>query len=159
MKSLSAMLIMVTTITLATTVPSVSPAQATDVTDANATVLHRQKVMETVGALMDTLGCVTKKECTLDDKAVTKNARGIAFMAELSLPAFRGKAEGATVKHTAKPEIWSEWAKFEGGLKAMGDAATRVATLAVEAKREQALEAIGELGKTCKGCHDTFRTK
>lgn len=127
--------------------------------EVDVSVLHRQKVMETVGALMNALGCVVKKECVLDNKTLTYSAKGIAFMAELSSLAFKDKAEGATVKHTAKPEIWHEWTKFETGLKNMGKTATKVAELAASDNRNDAIEAVDELGKTCKNCHDSFRTK
>ncbi|KAF0118854.1 MAG: cytochrome C class II [Rhodospirillaceae bacterium] len=135
-------------------------SQAADaVTEANATVHHRQKIMETVGGLMAALGCTMEKKCTLDNKDLKHAGKGLAFMAELAPASFKDKAEGATLKHTAKPDIWNEWAKFETGLKAMGEAATKVATLAGADKRDEALAAVGELGKTCKGCHDAFRTK
>lgn len=127
--------------------------------EIDVSVIHRQKIMDTVGALMGALGCVVKKECILDNKAVTHSAEGIAFMAELSGPAFRDKTEGATVRHTAKPEIWHEWTKFQAGLKNMGETATKIAVLAASDNRNDAIEAVGELGKTCKNCHDSFRTK
>ena len=135
-------------------------SQAADaVAEANATVHHRQQIMKTVGALMAALGCTMEKKCTLDNKDLKHTGKGIAFMAELSPASFKDKAEGATLKHTAKPNIWNEWTKFETSLKAMGEAAAKVETLAGDDKRNEALAAVADLGKTCKGCHDAFRDK
>ncbi len=127
--------------------------------EADANVLYRQKVMATIGALMKGLGCVLKKECALDDKAVAQSAGGILFMTELSDTAFKAQTESATVKQTTRPEVWSEWNKFKGGLEAMSSAATAVASAATLNNKINIDSSIRELSKTCKSCHDIFRTK
>ena len=135
----------------------VHTAMASTADDAN--VLYRQKVMATIGALMKGLGCVLKKECALDDSAVAQSARSILFMTELSDTAFKSTTEGAKVKHTAMPEVWSQWNQFKIGLDAMSRAAAGVAEAATSKSKTTIHTSIKNLGKTCKSCHDTFRTK
>lgn len=70
-----------------------------------------------------------------------------------------GSGAEAGVKTAAKPEIWSQAARF----KASGDAFAR------EAAKFQAVAATGNaeamkaqaraLGSTCKSCHDSFRNR
>jgi cytochrome c556 len=59
----------------------------------------------------------------------------------------------------AKPEIWSQPEKFKA---AAGQATQQVGLLAQAARTgdEAAMRsAAGELGKSCKACHDEFRAK
>lgn len=137
----------------------VAVAPAAQASDANTTVAHRQQVMNAAGAMMGSLACAAKNECQLDGKAVTGLAKGVSLMARLSIPAFKDKADGTTIKHTAKADIWTDWTKFEGGLKAMDEAAAKMATLAHDGKTADALAGLADLGKTCKGCHEAFRSK
>lgn len=138
---------------------STPQVQVLEVSKENTNVLYRQKVMTTIGALMKGLGSVLKKECVLDNRAVAQSAQGIAFMTELARTAFKPKTEGATIKQTTKPEVWSEWDKFQVSLEEMSQAATGVALSATEKNDRDLKTSIGNLSRTCKFCHDIFRTK
>ncbi len=136
-----------------------SQVRALEESQEDANVLYRQKVMATIGALMKGLGCVLKKECALDDKAVAQSAEAILFMTELSDTAFKAKTEGATVKQTTRPEVWSEWNKFKVGLDSMSSAAKELLEVSSKKKGKYIDSSIKNLSKTCKSCHDMFRTK
>lgn len=57
----------------------------------------------------------------------------------------------------AKPDIWTDWAGFEGAAKNFTDAAQKVAD-AAQAKDAAGLKtAFGALGGTCGACHNKFR--
>lgn len=127
--------------------------------DADALVAHRQQVMNAVGAHMGSLSCAVKMECTMEAKLVEKHAKGLAFMAGMSLPAFKDKADGATLKHTTKPDVWKDWATFERGMKAMESETAKLAKVGAGGDLKAIGPQLAEVGKTCKGCHDDFRTK
>lgn len=127
--------------------------------DANAIVTHRQQVMNAVGAHMGSLACVAKMECQMEDKLVVRHAKGLTFMSSMTIPAFKEEGADATVKHTAKPEIWKDHAKFDTGLKAMATEAAKLEALATAGDIKGVGDQVAVLGKTCKGCHDDYRTK
>lgn len=70
-------------------------------------------------------------------------------------PAGSGLQPGA--KTRAKPEIWTQPAKFKAAQDAFAKAADNF-QLAVTSKNVTAIRAGAQkLGATCKGCHDSFR--
>lgn len=72
----------------------------------------------------------------------------------LSFMAPQGFAKG-TEGGDAKPEIWQDMDKFSAGMKALEDATGALA----EASGDKAAmgEAVANVGKICKGCHENFR--
>jgi len=69
----------------------------------------------------------------------------------------RGTGPEARVKTAARPEIWSQAARFQAAQNAFiarsGEFQAAVGSGNVAAMRAKARE----LGATCKGCHDSFR--
>ena len=57
----------------------------------------------------------------------------------------------------AKPEIWTDAAKFKEGSQAMIDAVGKLNAAAKTGNLDQIKAAFGDAGKTCKACHDNFR--
>ncbi len=127
--------------------------------DANQKVEYRKDLMESAGAHMGALGCYMKGQCQLPPKVLKRAARGIGLVGKLSIPAYKTPTPGATVKTTSNAKVWSEWDKFEQGLKAMTERAQELESIAATGERSQMGPAMGKLGKTCKGCHEAFREK
>ena len=61
-------------------------------------------------------------------------------------------------KTVAKPEIWADADKFAKAFENWQAAVTVVADVAGDGQKVLA-GAVGELGKTCGGCHKPFRAK
>ena len=57
----------------------------------------------------------------------------------------------------AKPEIWTDWAKFEAAAKDFQDAAPKLVPAAKSGVANQIPAARGAVGKTCGACHKPFR--
>jgi cytochrome c556 len=113
---------------------------------------ERHMAMETVGDAMKSLGAIAKKQAPFDAAAVKANATTIADhlkMAQGLFPAGSGGGESR-----AKPEIWSDAAGFEKGMKEAQAAAVALSSVSDEAAFGPAL---GALGSTCKTCHDKYR--
>lgn len=71
-------------------------------------------------------------------------------------PAGSGPEAGKT---QAKPEIWSKPAEFKAAMKLFSDAAPKLTAAADSGDAGAIRNAFGEVGKTCKNCHDQFRAK
>lgn len=65
---------------------------------------------------------------------------------------------GAGIQETrAKAEIWANWADFEAKTKALDDAAGLLTTAAASNDVTAIKTALGEVGKACKACHESYR--
>ncbi|MEO5365288.1 MAG: cytochrome c [Magnetococcus sp. WYHC-3] len=139
---------------------SAHSAQAVSGAEADALVKTRQGLMSGIGGAMGALGCWSKGECDgLEAKVTKRLAEGIAAMTAPSIEAYRQPTMELSIKTTATADVWSQWSKFEEGMKMMGSSASALAK-AIEGGDSGAIKsAMGDLGKTCKGCHDTFREK
>lgn len=60
-------------------------------------------------------------------------------------------------KTRALPEIWSKPSEFAAAQKLFADAAPRLQTAAQAGDVKAIREAFGEVGKTCRNCHENFR--
>ncbi|MBX2830102.1 MAG: cytochrome c [Rhodospirillales bacterium] len=128
-----------------------------DETMDNATVENRKMLMDGIGGAMGTLGCYLKGKCELPEPVLRNLANGIAFAAAAAPSAFEAKTMDASVKTTATDNVWTDWADFSGRFPALKDAALAMAAVAGDKSAMGA--AMGDLGKSCKGCHDTYRSK
>ncbi len=112
----------------------------------------RHMTMEMVGDAMKPLGAMAKKAAPFDAAVVKANATTIADSlkkAQALFPAGSGGGESL-----AKPEIWTDAAGFEKGMKDAQAAAVALQSVSDEAAFGPAL---GALGASCKSCHDKFR--
>ena len=57
----------------------------------------------------------------------------------------------------ALPNIWTESEKFAAAISSMQDAAAALQTAASEGK--PVMPAFAGIGKSCKGCHESFRAE
>lgn len=127
------------------------PAQADE---TNAAIVHRQGLYKVASGHMTGL----KAALALKD-GPTANAQ---YHAEGIVAAFQrfgdaypaGSDKGET---KAKPNIWTEQAKYkEAGQKAYA-AATNLVEVTKTGDKDKSLAAFKDLGATCKGCHEDFR--
>ncbi len=59
----------------------------------------------------------------------------------------------------AKAEVWSDAAKFKSLSEDMQAAMGKFDAAAKTGDLEQIKTAVGNLGKTCKACHDDYRAE
>jgi len=119
-------------------------------------IMHeRHEGMEAIGKANKAL----RRDVAAENVAgVRAAARSMASLAGKSAKWFP-KGTGPEMGHTgAKPEIWQNPADFhakhrdfQAAAKALNQAATRGDMAAVKAS-------YANLGKTCKACHDSYRT-
>ncbi len=129
----------------------------TALADANDSIKYRQNAMKTVGAQMGSIVAILKGE--VDNKpALARHVAliGEATSTEITIPAFTPNTDGQGDRETtATAAIWSDWDKFEKGLKEL-EAAGQAAA---EAGADIGADEVKALGAACKACHDNFRQK
>jgi len=131
-----------------------APAQAQFAKPEDA-IKYRKAVMTLQGAHFGRIAAMAAGRVPFDAAVATENAVIFETMSRLPLAGFTpGSDKGDT---RAKPEIWSDTAKF----KAIGDKMNADAVKLVAAARSGNLDtlkaAVGPVGGSCKACHDDFR--
>jgi cytochrome c556 len=115
----------------------------------------RQAAMKEIGKAIGELAKIAKKEAPFDAAVVKANAEIIAQKLESAKAMFPDDSKpGGAVETWAKAEIWTDRATFDAlDAKAL-EAANKMAAVTSEADFGPAL---GELGGSCKSCHEKFR--
>ena len=120
-------------------------------------IASRQAMMKNTGASIGAIVKMAKGEAEFDAlaanlaiRAMNNTAIGIVHL----FPA--GSETGMDTE--AAPKIWEDMAGFVEKAKAMEDA-TAKAIAAPAASLDELKAQLGEIGGTCKGCHETYRIK
>ena len=127
--------------------------------DPDSAIQYRKAVMGTVGSNMKASALILQGKVEFKD-ALAGHAHALAEAAKLAPAAFKQNTDGkGGEKTTATGKVWSDWAKFEDGLKALASESAKLAELAKGGDMAATGAQLGAVGKTCKGCHDNFRDK
>ncbi|MCB9723966.1 MAG: cytochrome c [Spirochaetaceae bacterium] len=117
-------------------------------------IAYRQSVMSIIGTHMGAIGDLMKHGLAVPG-AIETHAKLMAESAALIAPAFRARVtEGAT---DAKPEIWTDWTKFQTEIAEYEEAANALASAAASGDPAKIGPAMKALGGSCGGCHKPFR--
>ena len=83
------------------------------------------------------------------------NAEIATMMSKLP---YAGFVEGSDKGETkAEPKIWTEMDKFKAAAAKMQEEMGKLNVAAKAGNLDAMKVAVGETGKQCKGCHDTYR--
>jgi cytochrome c556 len=135
---------------LATALPAAAQFQKPE--DA---IKYRKAAMTVMATHFSRVAAMAAGKVPFDAAAAQSNAEVVAMMARLPFPAFiDGTASGDT---KAKPEIWSEPEKFKAGATRMQDEVVKLNAAAKTGNLDQIKIAVGDVGKSCKACHDNYR--
>ncbi len=123
---------------------------------ATGIVKERMDAMGMMADSMKTIGGMLRGKTAYDAAALREAARKIETHGGDVLT--RQFPEGSIMGPSeARPEIWSDWARF-GELAR--DLSVRAAAVAEVADDKAAVAPrFGMLGKTCSSCHEAFRLK
>ncbi len=86
---------------------------------------------------------------------MSANVAIVEQMVKLPYVAFIPGSDKGDTK--AKPEIWSNEAKFKTAAETVDKAVDALGVAAKAGSLDQVKVAFGDVGKACKGCHDEFR--
>ena len=148
------LLLAVTTVAgLAASLPAAAQFQKPE--DA---VKYRQSAMFVMANHFGRIGAMANGRAPYDAATAAANADVVATIAKLPFVGFVDGTTG-TQKGGANAKIWSDKAGFEAAAKKMQDETAKLAAAAKTNSLDNLKAAFGEVGKTCKGCHDEYRNQ
>jgi len=103
---------------------------------------------------------VVEGSVAYDPKQVAAAANAIAAIANSGMGALYGPGTEKSVgsqKTRVKPEFFTQKEEVAKVAIAFNQAANNLAKVAAEGDKAAVAQAFGEVGKSCKGCHDQFR--
>lgn len=149
MKFAAALAIAATTLAVAGTAAAQSFQKPEDA------IRYRQGSFRVLAAHFGTLGAMANGRMPYDAAAAARAGDVVAIAATLPWAGFGpGTDKGET---RAKPEIWSENAKFKAGADKMTAEMQKLAAAAKTGNLDNLKSTFGPAAATCKACHDDFR--
>ena len=125
---------------------------------AERAIQYRQGVMKAQGWHMGNMAAQVKGDKPYNKDDFSRSATFLSQLMQMPWDGFGpGTETGAPTK--AKPEIWLDTAKFKSEGDEAGKAAAALAQAAASGNMDQIKVAFGATAKTCKTCHDDFRSK
>jgi len=120
-------------------------------------VKQRQAAMTLQGKYLGPIGAMIKGAAPYNADVVAVNATFLENLARMPWDGFQQSTSGE--KSDAKPEIYTDAAKFRAAADALEQATVKLGA-AARAKDEAGVKAnFGAVAKACGGCHDAFRVK
>ena len=124
---------------------------------AEDAIKYRQSALFVMAQHFGRIGPVVKRERPYDKDEVAKNAAVAEQMSKLPWDGFvAGTDKGET---QAKPEIWTDAAKFKSAAEKMKQEMSTLAQVAKGGDFDAVKAQFDATGKACKACHDDFRKK
>lgn len=147
-------LVLIAATLVATTFASLSHAQFAKPDDA---AKYRQSALTVMARHFGIVGGMVAGRIPFDAKAAQDNIDIAVTVSKLPWAGFGPSGEGATIKNTAKPEIWKDQAKFKEHSDKMQAELVKVQAAAKTGSLDAIKAAFGGAGGSCKSCHDAFR--
>jgi cytochrome c556 len=120
-------------------------------------IKYRQSALFVMSQHFGRVGAMANGRVPFDAKVAAENAEVVAEMAKLPWAAFGPGTDKGNTK--AKPEIWTDSAKFkEHSDKLVADTA-KLAAAAKTGNLDNLKTAFGATAGSCKACHDAFRAQ
>ena len=120
-------------------------------------VKQRQAAMTLQGKYLGPIGAMMKGAVPYNADVVALNATFLENLSRMPWDGFQQSTSGE--KSDAKPEIYTDMAKFRAAADTLEAATVRLG-VAARAKDEAGVRAnFGGVAKACGSCHDTFRVK
>lgn len=121
-------------------------------------VKYRQSSMFVLANHFGRIGAMVNGRVPYDAAAANANADIVATVGRLP---FAGFVDGtaSTSKGGANAKVWSDRSGFDAGAKKMQDEVAKLVSAARTNNLDNLKAAFGEVGKTCKGCHDEYRNQ
>ncbi|MGD9774789.1 c-type cytochrome [Diaphorobacter sp.] len=121
-------------------------------------IKYRQGSLFVIGQHFGRIGAMVNGKAPFDAKVAQENADLVASLAALPWTAFGpGTDKGAA--HKAKPEAWTEQAKFNEHADKFKAEAVKLAAAAKTGNLDNLKAAFGPAASSCKACHDAYRSR
>ena len=131
--------------------PAKSDKQAKDVTE------FRQSIFTLVKSNVGVLGAMNKGVIPFDAETLQTNSLRLEQLSLMLEDYFATDTSGFDVETEALDKIWGNQADFKDKIGALTAAASNLNKVAKAGDTSQYKPAIGQVFKSCKGCHDNYR--
>jgi cytochrome c556 len=131
-----------------------APAQAQFAKPEDA-IRYRKSAMWMQQVHFGRVAAMAAGRVPFDAKVAADNAAIAEEMSKLAWPAFSEGTDKGDTK--AKPEIWSDNAKFKAASEKMQGEMAKLSVVAKTGNLDAIKAAVGAVGGSCKACHDAFR--
>lgn len=121
-------------------------------------IKYRQSALTVMANHFGRINAMAQGRIPFDAKVAADNAQIVSTLARLPFTAFGdGTDKGAPTR--AKPEVWSQNAKFKEASEKMFAEVAKLDAAAKSGNVDQLKAAVGAVGGACKNCHDDFRAE
>lgn len=121
-------------------------------------VKYRQSALFVMQQNFGRVAAMAQGKAPFDAKVAAESAAVAEYMSKLPWAAF-GPGTDKVASSKARPEIWTEPAKFKAAADKMQAEMTKFSAAAQTGSLDNIKAALGGVGGTCKACHDDFRSK
>lgn len=119
---------------------------------------YRQSWFALVAANFGPMVSTVKGEMPWSDESMSRWSHDLKALSGLNLMrGFAAGSEGGTTR--AKPEIWLEEEEFAARLSDYRSAVDKLDAAVTSGDREAIAAEVGATGKTCKACHDDYKSE
>ena len=118
-------------------------------------IKYRKANMTLMNAHFGRVAAMANGRIPFDAKAAADNAEIAAAVTKWQFTGFVDGSDKGDTK--ADPKVWSEKDKFSAAGASLQEAVTKLNVAAKGGNLDAIKAAVGETGKACKGCHDTYR--
>ena len=124
-------------------------------------IKFRKGLMNVQGWSARPMGQMVKGEIPFDQNLFARNAAMLELTGRMIVEGYpAGTEKGAAEQTRARPEIWSDNAKFRQAADQFQAAATKLVEVSRAGGGLDAVRpAFAAVAKQCSACHDGFRTK
>ena len=118
-------------------------------------IKYRKGALTVMGAHFGRVAAMASGRAPYDAKAAADNAAIAEAMSKLPWAAFTEGSDKGDTK--AKPEIWSDKARYAEAAEKMQAEMTKLSVAARVGTLDALKPAVSSAAGTCKNCHDNFR--
>ena len=120
-------------------------------------VKQRQSAMTLQGKYFGPMAGMAQGKIPYDAKVVQRNAGFLEALSQMPWDGFHESTKGE--KSAALPAIWEKAAEFKQASERLENEAAMLAQVSKSGDEAAVKAQMGAVGKSCGGCHETFREK
>ncbi len=121
-------------------------------------IKYRQSAFTVMATHFGRVAGMAAGRVPFDAAAATTHAQIAVSMSRLPYAAF-GEGTDKGMPNRAKPEVWSQNARFKDLAAKMGAEMDKLDAAAKTGSLDAIKAAVGGVGASCKACHDDFRAE
>ncbi len=157
MKKLATLAILGSTILLSGPISAATSQPAQSEKHAEAYVEYREAIFELLKSNMAPLGGMAKGAIPYDTQTMQTNGMRMEQLADMLSDYLKVDTRKFDVDTEAKDTLWDNYSDVESKIGDLKAAAANLQSVATSGDEASYRKAIGQLGGTCKSCHDDYK--